>query len=283
VARDYTRIDAAVRSRYAQEGPELIAAEFGIPLGTVRSRACICKVKTGRERNSASRLRNYKPANNCRYDAFLDPLTPEAAYFLGLIQADGWIEWHDRGVHELKIALQESEWELLDALKGFLDFEGHTSKPYREADHHQWIKRISIGNKFLVQSLLDRGLMPNKSNLDPPHLIGIPDEFYNHFVRGWFDGDGSVWHSKGYLTPHLKWMGTYRATEAVRDKIVSFLRINRYPLQKGRNTLTNKVWCCTWTVKEDVAKIYHWLYGQGGTYSSRKKAKMAIVLTPRLP
>ena len=54
--------------------------------------------------------------------------------------------------------------------------------------------RLRIDNPVIYQDLLDKGLTPRKSKtLKFPEM---PEEFQEHFIRGFFDGDGSVFKLK---------------------------------------------------------------------------------------
>ena len=47
-----------------------------------------------------------------------------------------------------------------------------------------------IGSKEIYDDLLKLGLIPNKSKR--LSLPSIPKKYFSHFIRGYFDGDGSV-------------------------------------------------------------------------------------------
>ena len=54
---------------------------------------------------------------------------------------------------------------------------------------------LKINNKFIVQDLKEMGIKPNKTFKD----MNIPDIKNNliiHYIRGFFDGDGSIYKSK---------------------------------------------------------------------------------------
>ncbi len=50
--------------------------------------------------------------------------------------------------------------------------------------------RLQIGSKGIFNDLLKLGLAPRKSKRI--RLPFIPQEYFSHFVRGYFDGDGNV-------------------------------------------------------------------------------------------
>lgn len=62
------------------------------------------------------------------------------------------------------------------------------------------VYRIQIGSKEWFKDLGEIGLFPNKTKR--MLLPCIPEEFFGDFIRGYFDGDGSVW--SGIVNKHRK-------------------------------------------------------------------------------
>lgn len=59
-----------------------------------------------------------------------------------------------------------------------------------------WCLSLKLNQKKMVRDLLELGILPRKSlNLRFPD---IPDQHLNHFIGGYFDGDG-------YIYTFLKW------------------------------------------------------------------------------
>jgi len=267
----------AFTARYPIEGPEKLAMEFNVSQGSLRSLAFRRGLKCDyRKRAIANREANRTPCENCNYRVFDDPLTPEAAYFLGLIQADGWLEQSTEKSYALKIALQESEWELLYAFRDFLHTEGHMSDPYRGEDHHEWVKRFSISNTYLLSRLRQLGLEPNKSNTDPLPLK-VPEDQYHHFARGWIDGDGYVGYgdTRPRKVPVLGWLGTQKAIQAHRLKLINLLGLRSQPIANNVHPdLNEKCWKIQWSGITEVEQLARWLHKDGGTHSSRKHTRL---------
>jgi len=61
---------------------------------------------------------------------------------------------------------------------------------------------IQIGHQEICKDLMNLGILPRKTyNLNP---IKVPDKYFPDFVRGFFDGDGSVYIYKVNKTPQIK-------------------------------------------------------------------------------
>ena len=80
-----------------------------------------------------------------------------------------------------------------------------------------------IGNKHMRDSLISKGCVPNKSLiLKFPSEEILPKELQRHFIRGYFDGDGTIGlypHSKTNpkLEESLLIVGTKPFLEKVQD------------------------------------------------------------------
>lgn len=120
--------------------------------------------------------------------------TPNKAYILGLLYADG-CNMTDK--HEVTISLQERDKHILEQIKNELGYDG----PLRFIDYnnknpnHQNQYKLDITNKHLSESLNVLGVWKNKSLiLEWPEWLD--EKLYAHFVRGYFDGDGSLYFDK---------------------------------------------------------------------------------------
>lgn len=84
------------------------------------------------------------------------------------------------------------------------------------------IKLVVFGSSHICNTLYNIGLLNNKSTLDY-HLPVIPDEFFNSFVRGYFDGDGCITIKKtGYSVTSICCNSKMFLTE-LKHKIQEFI------------------------------------------------------------
>lgn len=124
------------------------------------------------------------PRKAVKFDLnFFENIDSEAkAYFYGLFKADGYI---DKKRDRFEIRLQLKDKELIEAFLFALGLP-HTYlnviKPRRP--EQQSNVSFSITNKEFV-----RHLMALKS---AESLSKIPNELTHHFIRGYFDGDGTI-------------------------------------------------------------------------------------------
>ena len=130
-------------------------------------------------------------------ERFFDEWSPEMAYVLGYIYADGSLEdaSYLRGKY-LRVAstdessvvgirkLLQSEHSIIVRQPRWGTFFG--GKKYKSKKAYL----LRIGSHKIYDSLLRLGLYPNKS-LTIKFPI-VPKEHLSHFVRGYFDGDGCI-------------------------------------------------------------------------------------------
>ncbi|RDY68471.1 endonuclease [Halobacillus trueperi] len=107
------------------------------------------------------------------------------AYILGFIAADGMISGHAQ-----LISIAQKEKEILLDIKREMDSSHPITKNERTGVH-----MLNIGSKILKEDLIHiHGIRPNKTkHLSMPN---IPDLHLSHYVRGYFDGDGSINYQK---------------------------------------------------------------------------------------
>jgi hypothetical protein len=124
--------------------------------------------------------------------------TEEKAYWLGFLYADGAISY-DGIRYCVDLALKESDYNHLAKFKKFLQTDAEIKKKVIKGDNGKkhLACRISVHNKCLVGDLVAKGCMPNKSlTLEFPEYSIVPKYLIIPFIRGYFDGDGSIYIPK---------------------------------------------------------------------------------------
>lgn len=111
------------------------------------------------------------------------------AYFLGLIYSDGCIT-----KTRMIISLVEDDSYLLDKFSEELEYIGKIYSRKPKKINHQSQRSLEITSRKLVSDLNNHGVFPKKS-LTIKFPTTIPKELTWSFIRGLFDGDGSVYIS----------------------------------------------------------------------------------------
>ncbi|MBQ0141034.1 MAG: LAGLIDADG family homing endonuclease, partial [Kurthia sp.] len=147
--------------------------------------------------------------------------TEEKAYWLGFIYADGFISSNS---NEFEISLKGSD---IDHLQKFNQFMNHTDPNHvklgtvvlkgKSFSRCRW----GVTNKHLWNTLNSYGCVPNKSLvLKFPNLEIFSDPILiNHFIRGYFDGDGCLIKvkRKSGIKPSSSLLGTFEFLSKVKE------------------------------------------------------------------
>lgn len=151
----------------------------------------------------ASRL-GLKREEKYHYDKnFFENIDNECkAYWLGFIYADGYVSvTKDNRNYVMGIELQKSDYKHLEQFN--IDIGGNIKIEYRHRGS-RYIHNCFVGEsdvcvirlfcKKIFDDLISHGCCQNKS-LIKSAPIGIPNELMRHFIRGYFDGNGSIAYS----------------------------------------------------------------------------------------
>ncbi len=110
------------------------------------------------------------------------------AYVLGFFAADGNMLKNKRGAHFIEF--QSIDKEIINKIRKVLKTNLMIGEYQSEHKNYNKRYRLQIGSKEIFNDLLKLDMTPSKSlTLKMPK---IPDKYFSHFVRGYFDGDGNV-------------------------------------------------------------------------------------------
>ena len=111
-------------------------------------------------------------------------------YWLGFIYADGCITYNNKKeLCVFEISLAEKDYEHLCKFAKAINF------PINRIKYKQSTKsfKITFNSKILVNQLLKLGICNRKSYNDCyPNILEFPRKYISCFIRGIFDGDGSI-------------------------------------------------------------------------------------------
>lgn len=141
--------------------------------------------------------------------------TEHKAYWLGFLMADGYVT--NGKVIGVKLSVKDIDHlhKLNSSLSSNIPIHVYTSNSssYSGEDYKYCV--LNITSRKMYNDLLDKGLTPNKSKtLKFPKL---DDNLVNHFIRGYFDGDGSVYNSKSGV--RFSMLGTEQLLSVVKPII----------------------------------------------------------------
>lgn len=218
---------------------------------------------------------------NCYQDAFDIIDTEEKAYWLGFIYADGYVSTNGNTVgFGLKIEDQAT----VMAFTQFIKFKGgcniSENHKFNSKEKSGFICTTCISNSYLHDSLVNKGVVPNKSLiLEFPKIEWFTNtKLIYHFLRGYCDGDGTLGvykHSKSNptLEESLMFVGTKPFLEGVQNYLgKGFL------MQKPN--CTERTWRLNYSTQKanNAAKL---MYENATIYLPRKKKIYDEQFVPR--
>jgi len=228
----------------------------------------------------------YKYKVNHHYFDEID--TEYKAYMLGLIYADGCI-LQPKGNRQLNlvISLQEEDGYILDKFSkeacGGMKIISHPPAIKNKG----WKKRclVRITSDILCKKLISYGCSVNKSRLGM-QFPSIDTKYYNHFIRGFLDGDGSILMQPAKYSYIRKTVGIRKDAHIQRyklrvafsstdiqflTKIADILGIkNPYIPSKIRKQLNYIFWIENKTI---VLKSLEFIYSESTYFLKRKYDK----------
>ena len=184
--------------------------------------------------------------------------TEEKAYFLGFIYADGNIH-----KYMFTIGLNKKDELLLFKLKNFIS----PTRPIYYCKKRP-VVTLCIENKKLSASLKKAGVVERKSLiLKFPESEIVPVHLYSHFIRGYFDGDGSIYNLSNRKSVFgLKII----SSDSFINTLVNFLKKLNINLRISK---CGKVSSAITTKKIEIKKFYDYIYKNSTIHLNRKKNK----------
>lgn len=192
-------------------------------------------------------------------DTFFNTIDSEdKAYWLGFIVADGHI--FKTNFSGVSVELSRVDENHLDKLaKIFNSNINHRSRKLKGRDTVYEQCSIHFGGVSLNKKLREYGLTNHKTEgLDGKILEYIPASLFNHFVRGFFDGDGTVEPFR------LFFYGNYAFLSELKIKLEEFTGI-QFKITKNRSIFA--LYVCS---KYSVYKFKQFLYKDATVFLERK-------------
>ncbi len=116
------------------------------------------------------------------------------AYLFGLIYADGYLTGKRYNkYYTLGITLSSKDEEHLKTINQYISGKISNSEIcLKETNKSYKTTRLIKCSVGLVNTLISLGMLPQKTYNHNKIWENIPPSLYNHFIRGFFDGDGTI-------------------------------------------------------------------------------------------
>lgn len=252
--------------KYTSQQADEIINDFanGDDIGTIceRHRCCKFTVKNLIRKRKAARRRLSKFSCN---DLFFSRLDSEnKLYWFGFLLADGHVHKPKTGGKYLEINLGMKDIAHLELLRQNLGYSGpikemtvHHTKAHKTYRH----VNLRIKRARLVEDLERYGFSLIKDG-DITQLTQFSDGQIRHIIRGFFDGDGSIYVVRKNLVWYL--------CDSHREIIEYFM--SRCPVVSRHNACGQAhKWRVSYGGNRIVPAICAWLYDNATVYLARKK------------
>ena len=202
-----------------------------------------------------------------KINLFLDKIDKNSeifSYFLGWLQSDGNIQNKKRN-YRCTISIKDES--IIDLFHNY--FKG--SKKYIVNKTNGIMYNLVICNKIFIEYLVSLGLTPNKSK-----TIQMKNfEFNSHFVRGVFDGDGSVRNPK--IFPNRLEAKFTTSSVLFMEQMVNYLNNNNIKTTICKNGKCNNIVINGY---QNFINFYEFLYKDSkGLLLERKHFKFAALIS----
>ena len=214
-----------------------------------------------------------KDINIYNRDFFEKIDTEEKSYWMGFILADGNISKNSNRMH-ITLARKDD-----GHLLKFCNIFKKTLEEFEHEgfSHNGKIKtnilyssRCSICSRKMWNDLYDKGIYPNKTYIDDTQVFkSIPDGLLNHFIRGFFDGDGSISRMNKkdkYNIYQFHIVGNEKILNLVSDILAKNCGINRIRVSPDKSIY--RMYCAG---NYQLTAIRDWLYKDANIYLERKR------------
>lgn len=200
---------------------------------------------------------------------FFEEWTPESAYIFGFIAADGHLFYESgkENKNALQFEIADYDSDILEKIKKVLQFEGPICYTKRNT------VKLQLSNKKIINDLIEKGMpKENKTSLlSKP--IDLPDHLVKHYIRGLFDGDGSVYQN-GATDIRYQLLGTLKLLTFVKEKL---------PCDCSNITIRNRAGDganvhCFQTGHRKAKIILNWMYKDSTIHLDRKYNKYKEIL-----
>ena len=193
------------------------------------------------------------------------------AYFLGLIISDGNVFVDDKHPEQkrqasISITLDLADEYLLETFKNEVKTNTTIAKDGRGCG------QIAVRSDKMAEDLGKHGVVARKS-FSTRMPESIPTELLRHFVRGVFDGDGSMLAKKhGTRFIHsLSFCGTHKLMSDIAEKLTDLGLLSFTPkVYDYKNRLLSELKIQR---KDDIVSVGNWMYEGATVYMTRKKDK----------
>lgn len=247
--------EAYLVKNYKNRTHKQISEEISIPVSSIRHKLKKLGIKKSRGffRDGGDK---YEIKSN-----YFKELNEKSCYILGFIAADGHIETNGR--HRLTIGINKKDLNILDFIKSEISPDAKIHGP-NKLD----CVTLNMSGKTLISDLVDLGLDCKKEGLK--NIFNkVPYEHYGDFIRGFFDGDGSISWTVRTRGKYSSVEGKVNFCNTDLDFLTELQRVFGF----GSIIIESSYYYLQVSSLKSMKKIYDTMYYSDSFYLKRKKEK----------
>jgi len=198
------------------------------------------------------------------------------AYVIGLLLADGWLVEKDNSI---SLSLSKSDRYIINYVKKqwktdnkIIEIPGGKKIIAGREVNVKPMSRITVASPKMVEDLYRFGFTSDKTNdaVLPPIKIDL----FGHMLRGFFDGDGTLYRNSVNKKWCIRFLGTKSVVSQISYMLFHILDIDYKIPSQQRGIL----YYIEWYIERDLTKVLRLMYNNAEFCMRRKfnRAKLAI-------
>jgi hypothetical protein len=204
-------------------------------------------------------------------------MSPECAYWLGFITADGCIRYNGKA-YLIKFCLHKQD---TDYLKKFQKFCGSNHPIYSKNENYL---DFCFSSEQMFYDIESYGIVPRKTYAKHSFISKIPDRYKHCFIAGLFDGDGTVirrrktvkYKDKKYIYEMcaVRVLSNYNTMKDIEKYVANNFN---FKTLKVKNNYKNMLFSIEWSSQNDLKEFYK-MYSLSPIRMERKYDKLSNFL-----
>ena len=192
-----------------------------------------------------------------------DVIDEEAAYWWGFLYADGNVGREKT----ITVALSVKDQIQIERFRNFLQSDAPIDRATITISSGKYERlRFSVTERHLAKRLINLGVIPKRHNFEYA-IKNLPQGMERHWLRGLFDGDGSINYQKNGQ-PTITLCGGVSLLSWIREILAKYA--SRNPDHRITKHIKANLYYLTYAGRRQVAAISHFMYDGAHTYMERK-------------
>ncbi len=258
-----------ILKRYSDgESTDAIGRSIGATGGLVKT---IVRENGGHIKTIAEWKR--KHALNERFFQTID--TEEKAYFLGFMYADGSVNPVKKTVC---LSQAEPDADMLLKLKAACSSAAPV-RIYRRShgdasENRHATAMLNLHSSSMVEDLISHGCVPNKTFKTRFPFDSVPTPLRRHFIRGYFDGDGSIpLGARGKPMPSAVVVGTKEFLDEILMVTASAIGEIKHTFHVRHPERNHNITQLHISTQSEAVRFLWWLYNDASVFMDRKMSR----------